>query len=127
MPSINAFDRLTDVDTPLRAKQELGGVSLLADWVLGTATITSVTAWRFWNRDPGNDREFIGLPITIASANLSQQRQVSQELRLGSNGTHALDYVLGALYFRQTIDMQGLQVQGPAASAFLLNPTSAAS
>jgi iron complex outermembrane receptor protein len=125
VPSTDAFDRVTDVDTPLRAKQELGGASLLANWDLGAATITSVSAWRFWHWDPSNDRDFIGLPITTVSANPSQQTQYSQELRIASNGTHTLDYVLGAFYFYQTIDTQGLQVQGPAASAFLLNPTSA--
>ena len=125
VPSTNAFDRVTDVDTPLRAKQELGGVSLLGNLDLGTSTITSVSAWRFWNWDPSNDRDFIGLPITTVSANPSQQTQYSQELRIASNGKHTLDYVLGAFYFYQTIDTQGLQVQGPAASAFLLNPTSA--
>jgi len=122
VPSTNAFDRRTDVDTDLRAKQELGGLSLLANWDLGGATLTSVSAWRFWNWDPSNDRDFIGLPITTVSANPSQQRQVSQELRIASNGDRVLDYVGGLFYFRQTIDTQGLQVQGPAASRFLLNP-----
>ncbi len=125
VPSTNAFDRVTDVDTDLRAKQELGGLSLVANWDLGASTLTSVTAWRFWHWDPSNDRDFIGLPITTVSANPSQQSQFSQELRIGSNGTTAVDYTLGAFYFYQEIDTQGLQVQGPAASAFLLNPTSA--
>lgn len=124
-PSTNAFDRLTDLDTPLRARQELGGVSLVANLDLGAATLTSVSAWRFWNWDPSNDRDFIGLPITTVSANPSQQRQWSQELRIASNGKRAVDYVAGLFYFHQTIDTQGLQVQGPAASRFLLNPTSA--
>ncbi len=125
VPSTNAFDRVTDVDTPLQAKQQLGGVSLLANWDIGAATITSVSAWRFWDWDPSNDRDFIGLPVTTVSANPSQQEQYSQELRIASNGEHALDYVLGAFSFYQTIDTQGLQVQGRSASAFLLNPTGA--
>ena len=125
VPSTDAFDRVTDVDTPLRARQKLGGASMVANWDLGPATLTSVTAWRFWNWDPSNDRDFIGLPITTVSANPSQQDQYSQELRLGSNGKHAIDYTVGLFYFYQTIDTQGLQVQGPAASAWLLNPTSA--
>jgi iron complex outermembrane receptor protein len=124
--STDPFDRVADVDTRLQAKQELGGLSLVGNLDLGGATLTSVTAWRFWHWLPSNDRDFIGLPITTVSANPSQQSQFSQELRIGSNGEHALDYVLGAFYFYQTIDTQGLQVQGPAASAFLLNPTSAA-
>ena len=125
VPSTDPFDRVTDVDSDLRAKQELGGLSLVADWDVGPATLTSVTAWRFWHWLPSNDRDFIGLPITTVSANPSQQSQFSQELRIASNGTRTIDYVLGAFYFYQTIDTQGLQVQGPAASAFLLNPTSA--
>ena len=122
VPSTNRFDRVTDVDSPLRAKQELGGVSLLANWDLGGSTLTSITAYRFWNWDPSNDRDFIGLPITIVSANPSQQRQVTQEFRLASSGARRLDYVVGAFYFYQTIDTQGQQVQGTAASRFLLNP-----
>ncbi|WP_375250025.1 TonB-dependent receptor, partial [Sphingomonas sp.] len=121
-PSRNAFDRLTDVDTPLQARQELGGTSLVANWDLGAATLTSVSAYRFWDWQPSNDRDFIGLPITTVSANPSQQKQWSQELRVASNGTHRFDYVAGLFYFYQTIDTQGLQVQGSAASRFLLNP-----
>ncbi|QKS01048.1 TonB-dependent receptor [Sphingomonas sp. CL5.1] len=126
VPSTDAFDRVTDVDTPLRAKQKLGGASAVANWDIGPATLTSVTAWRFWNWDPSNDRDFIGLPITTVSANPSRQDQYSQEIRLGSNGRHAIDYTVGLFWFHQTIDTQGLQVQGPAASAWLLNPASAA-
>ncbi|MCT8000493.1 TonB-dependent receptor [Sphingomonas sanguinis] len=122
VPSTNAFDRVTDVDTDLRAKQELGGLSLVANWDVGEATLTSVSAWRFWHWDPSNDRDFIGLPITTVSANPSQQSQVTQEIRIASNGKRTLDYVLGVFYFWQSIDTQGLQVQGPAASRFLLNP-----
>ncbi|TXC70370.1 TonB-dependent receptor [Sphingomonas ginsenosidivorax] len=125
VPSTDPFDRVTDVDTPLQAKQRLGGASLVGNLDLGAATITSVSAWRFWDWDPSNDRDFIGLPVTTVSANPSQQEQYSQELRIASNGKRRFDYVLGAFYFHQTIDTQGLQVQGRSASAFLLNPTSA--
>ena len=122
VPSTDPFDRLTDVDTALQAKQALGGVSLVANWDLGRATLTSISAYRFWDWQPSNDRDFIGLPITTVSANPSQQYQVTQELRIASNGTNRLDYVAGLFYFYQSIDTQGQQVQGPAASRFLLNP-----
>ncbi|MFZ8480595.1 hypothetical protein ACO1ND_14160, partial [Staphylococcus aureus] len=69
-----------------------------------------------------NDRDFIGLPITTVSQNQSQQEQESQEIRLASNGTNKLDYTVGAFLFDQTINTQGSQVQGSAASRFLLNP-----
>lgn len=121
-PSTDPFDRRTDVDTDLQAKQELGGASALANWNLGAGTLTSVTAWRFWHWNPSNDRDFIGLPITTVSANPSQQSQFTQELRFASDTKGTVDYTVGAFYFYQTVDTQGLQVQGPAASRFLLNP-----
>ncbi|WP_174296362.1 TonB-dependent receptor, partial [Sphingomonas bacterium] len=125
VPSTNAFDRVEDLDAVPRAKQKIGGTSLVANLDLGFATVTSVTAWRFWDWVPNSDRDYIGLPVTTVSANTSQQQQESQEVRLASNGKHAIDYVVGAFYFHQNVDTQGRQVQGPAASAYLLNPTSA--
>ena len=124
-PSFDAFDRVTDLDTPLRAFQEIGGVSLRAKWDVGPGTLTSVSAWRFWNWEPSNDRDFIGLPITTVSANPSKQRQYTQELRYAGTAGR-LDFVGGLFAFHQTIDTHGLQVQGPAASRYLLNPTSTA-
>ena len=80
-PSFNAFDRTTDADTPHRSYQDVGGVSLNVDWKTGPGTLTSITAWRFWDWNPSNDRDFLGLPVTTISANPSEQRQWSQELR----------------------------------------------
>ena len=121
-PSTNPFDRVTDLDADINSRQEVGGVSLVGNWDLGFATITSVSAWRYWDWKPANDRDFTGLPITTVSQNPSQQRQWSQELRLASNGKDRLQYTFGAFLFHQTIDTQGSQVQGSAASRWLLNP-----
>jgi iron complex outermembrane receptor protein len=123
-PSTNAFDRLTDLDTPLDALQEIGGVSLRAEWDLGPGTLTSVSAWRFWNWGPSNDRDFTGLPITTVSANPSRQNQWSQELRYAASGRR-LDYVAGLFAFGQRQHTTGAQEQGSAASRWLLNPASA--
>ncbi|WP_294391927.1 TonB-dependent receptor [uncultured Sphingomonas sp.] len=124
-PSTNPFDRATDLDADINSRQEVGGASLVANWDIGPATITSVTAWRYWDWQPANDRDFIGLPVTTVSQNPSQQDQVSQEIRIASNGDNRLGYTFGAYFFHQTIDTQGSQVQGSAASRYLLNPTSA--
>jgi iron complex outermembrane receptor protein len=121
-PSFDPFDRVTDLDASINSRQEVGGLSLVGSWDVGGATITSVTAWRYWDWQPANDRDFVGLPITTVSQNPSQQKQWSQELRLASNGDGKLNYTLGAFFFDQTIDTQGSQVQGPAASRWLLNP-----
>ncbi|WP_421847408.1 TonB-dependent receptor [Novosphingobium sp.] len=126
VPSTNPFDRMTDVDTPLRAKNDIGGVSLRARIDTGIGTLTSVTAWRYWDWDPSNDRDFLGLPITSKSQNPSHQDQYSQELRL-SGETGKLGYTLGAFGFYQKIRTLGLQQQGAAASKWLINPTNALS
>ena len=120
-PSTNPFDRVTDLDADLNAKQEMGGVSLVGNWDVGPATITSVSAWRYWDWKPANDRDFTGLPITTVSANPSHQTQVSQEFRIASNDKTSLQYTFGVFAFHQKINTNGLQVQGAAASRWLLS------
>lgn len=120
-PSTDAFDRLTDVDAPLAARNEHGGLSLRAEWDVGGGTLTSVTAWRYWDWGPANDRDFTGLPITTASNNPTKQDQYTQELRYAYAGT-GFDFVVGAFGFHQKLRTTGLERQGPAASRFTLNP-----
>jgi iron complex outermembrane recepter protein len=124
-PSTDPFDRVTDLDAEINSRQEMAGVSLVGNWDIGPATITSVSAWRYWDWTPANDRDFIGLPITTVSQNPSHQTQVSQELRIASNGEGRLQYTAGVFFFKQKISTDGSQVQGPAASRWLLNPSSA--
>jgi iron complex outermembrane receptor protein len=125
-PSFNPFDRVIDADTPHRSHQDVGGVALTVDWDVGPGTLTSVTAWRFWDWNPSNDRDFIGLPVTTISANPSEQRQWSQEIRYAGDVSPQLNFVAGFYAFHQTIDSAGLQEQGAAAARFLLAPTAAA-
>ncbi|MCL6251522.1 TonB-dependent receptor [Altererythrobacter sp. KTW20L] len=122
--STNPFDRLTDVDASLNAGNEIGGGSVRAIWDTGPGTLTSITAYRYWNWLPENDRDFTGLPINTASNNPSQQKQYTQELRYAHVGD-SYDFLIGAFAFRQEVRTQGLTRFGPAASRWLLNPTSA--
>lgn len=121
-PSTNPFARVADLDTPLRALNEVGGVSLKAVVDTGIGSVTSITAWRFWHWDPSNDRDYTGLPVTTVSQNPSQQHQITQEIRLTHEGKK-FDFTLGVFGFDQTVRTEGLQVQGAAASKWLLKPT----
>ncbi|MEE4453185.1 TonB-dependent receptor [Novosphingobium resinovorum] len=116
-PSTDPFDRLTDLDTDLRAKNKIGGASLRVKWELGAGALTSITAWRFWDWDPSNDRDFTGLPIVALSQNPSQQDQYTQELRYNYS-SDKIDFVVGAFGFYQRIDTQGTEAQGSASSAW---------
>ena len=43
--------------------------------------LTSVTAWRYWDWGPKNDRDFTGLPVYTRVNNPTKQNQYTQELR----------------------------------------------
>ncbi|CAN5120358.1 TonB-dependent receptor [soil metagenome] len=125
-PSTYPYDRVTDIDADLGVRTSEGGVSAIADWDIGTATITSVSAWRFWNWDAANDRDYTGIPIQITQHIPSRQDQYSQELRIASNGDHPLTYVAGLYYFNQKITGQPISIYGPAAAYWLIGPTTGA-
>jgi iron complex outermembrane receptor protein len=117
--SRNPFDRLTDIDASLNAGNKIGGASLKVKWDVGPGTFTSITAWRFWDWRPENDRDFTGLSIVAKSQNPSQQDQYSQEFRYNYSGD-TIDFVLGAFGFKQRIDTQGVEQQGINASRWNL-------
>ncbi len=125
-PSTNPYDRLTDIDAPLAVKTSEGGVAGTADWNIGPATITSISAWRFWNWDAANDRDYTGLPIQLIQRIPSRQDQLSQELRIASNGEHAFSYVAGLYYFRQVLSGHPNSVYGPYAAPWLIGKTTGA-
>ncbi len=124
-PSFNAFDRKTDVDTPLRSFQDLGGATLNIDWKAGPGRLTSTSAWRYWNWNPSSDRDFIGLPVTTISAAPSRQRQWTEEVRYAGDLSPRVTFIVGAFAFRQALhaDPAFKQEQGAAAARFLLAPT----
>ncbi|WP_367272098.1 TonB-dependent receptor [uncultured Caulobacter sp.] len=126
VPSTDPFARVTDVDAELNAGNKIGGVSAKAVWNVAGGTLTSVTAWRFWDWKPQNDRDFLGLSIVAKSQNPSQQDQYSQELRYNRE-TKAYDLVVGAFAFQQRIDTQGTEQQGTAASRWNIAPSNALS
>ena len=115
------FDRLTDIDADLSAGNKIGGLGARVRWDIGDGTLTSVSAWRFWDWVPANDRDFTGLPITTKSQNPSQQNQYTQELRY-NYGSGPVDFVVGLFGFHQTVRTQGTEALGSAASRWLLNP-----
>jgi iron complex outermembrane recepter protein len=122
VPSRNVYDRLTDIDASLNAGNKIGGVSLRVKWDVGPGTFTSITAWRFWDWKPENDRDFTGASVVAKSQNPSQQDQYSQEFRYNYEGDK-IDFVAGVFAFRQRIDTQGTEQQGIDATRYSLAPS----
>jgi iron complex outermembrane receptor protein len=119
-PSLDPYDRLADIDAPLGVDTNEGGVAAIVDWNLGATTLTSVSAWRYWNWDAANDRDYTSLSIQTLQHIPSRQDQYSQELRLASSGTRRVDYVAGLYWFAQTITGEPITQYGPVATYWLL-------
>jgi len=126
LPSLNAFDRKIDHDTPWRSGQDLGGISINADAKIGSGTFTSTTAWRFWNWDPSNDRDFTGLQVLAKSQNPSRQTQVTHEVRYAGQLTSRINGVAGVFFIDQTSKTHGIEESGNAQWRFSQNNTNTA-
>ena len=114
--SFDPFDRKVSADSPYQANMKSYGVSAQIDWETQNHALTSITAWRAWDWNPGNDLDHTSLPVLTAANQANRQRQFSQELRLASTGRNTVDYVVGAYYFWQTIRGYGLTGYGAAAA-----------
>ncbi|WP_353127179.1 TonB-dependent receptor [Parapedobacter pyrenivorans] len=104
LPSRNPFDRLIDHDTPWQSGQDLGGVSANVDVKVGPGTLTSTTAWRYWNWMPSNDRDFTGLQGLALSQAPSRHEQWSQEVRWAGDFSPNLSAVVGLFAFGQSLN-----------------------
>lgn len=124
LPSLNAFDRKIDHDTPWRSGQDMGGLSLNIDTKIGGGTLTSTTAWRFWNWDPSNDRDFTGLQVLAKSQNPTRQTQFTQEVRYAGQLTSKISGVVGAFFIDQTSQTDGTEESGNAQWRFAQSTTS---
>jgi len=121
-PIINPFARQADTNSPIHANQETGGISAEADWSLPKVTLTSISAWRFWNWWPANDSDYTPLSVLTLAQNGDYQRQFSQEFRVASAGANKIDYVGGLYLYHESTSARVAQQYGNAASAFLLSP-----
>ncbi len=120
-PSRNVYDRLSDIDADLTIDTQDGGVSAIAEWDFDAVTLTSVTAWRYWQWDVANDRDYTGIPIQMVQRIPSRQDQYSEELRVGSNGDGRFGYVAGVYFFSQEISGTPISIYGPEAAYWLLS------
>lgn len=126
LPSLNAFDRKIDHDTPWISNNDLGGVSLNADLKIGPGTLTSTTAWRYWKWEPSNDRDFTGLQSLAKSNNYSKHQNWSQEVRYAGQLSEKLSGVVGVFYINQEVqtDPVAIEESGSATWRFSQSTTS---
>ena len=111
LPSRNPFDRKVDHNTPWRSGNDLGGASLNMDLKLGAGTLTSTSAWRYWNWDPSNDRDFTALSVLSKSQATSKHKQWSQEIRYAGNFFSNLSGVFGVFAIGQNLDTDPFHIE----------------
>jgi iron complex outermembrane receptor protein len=102
-PKIDPFSREINTNTPWRHNQSIGVISLNLYYKIGGGTLTSTTAWRFWNWDPTNDRDFSELSALTKSQGNSRHDQYSQEIRYAGNITDKLSGVIGVFALAQNL------------------------
>lgn len=124
LPSRNAFDRKIDHDVPWNSATDLGGVSLNVDSKIGPGTLTSTTAWRYWNWDPSNDRDFTGLKALAKSQNPAKHKSWSQEVRYAGEFSSRLSGVVGLFYISQEVKITGTEESGKDQWRFSQSSTS---
>jgi len=111
LPSLNAFDRKIDHDTPWRSGNKFGGTSINLETKIGGGTLTSITAWRFWKWNPSNDRDFTGLQALSKSQGFSKHQQWSQEVRYAGNFSSKLSGVFGVHAIGQEVKSDPVQIE----------------
>lgn len=125
LPSLNAFDRKIDHDASWNSGNQLGGASLNVDSKIGPGTLTSTTAFRYWNWEPSNDRDFTGLESLAKSQNPAKHRNWSQEVRYAGQFSSKLSGVVGLFYIDQEVKINGSEVSGKDQWRFVKSSTSA--
>lgn len=116
---------MIDTGTPWRSGNDIGGASLNLEAALGSGTLTSTTAWRFWAWDPSNDRDFTALQVGTLSQAPSKHRQWTQELRWAGDLGERLSGVFGLYGFTQDLrtDPVHTEAVGIDYFRFIWNPS----
>ncbi|HHX82052.1 MAG TPA: TonB-dependent receptor [Pseudomonadaceae bacterium] len=128
-PSRDPFDRLIDHNTTWRSGNDIGGLSLNIDHEIFGGTLTSTSAWYFWDWRPSNDRDFLGLDSLAKSEAPSDHEQWTQEFRWTGDLSDKVSGVFGLFAIQQELESDPVhrEEMGSDQWRFLApNPASAA-
>jgi hypothetical protein len=95
------------------------------DSKIWSGTLTSTTAWRFWNWDPSNDRDYTALRVGTLSHAPSKHEQFTQEIRWAGDLSSRLSAVFGLYGFVQKLETDPVHTEEVGADdfRFVWNPS----
>ncbi len=107
--NFNTFDReiaVTEGRAPASPTKDWG-LSLQADWDLGFANLTSITAYRDYKSELYGDTDFTNIDILYREAGSGREfKTFSQELRLQGNAFNdRVDWLVGGYYADESLDV----------------------
>ncbi len=122
-PGYDPFSRKALINADEYYEMENGGVSLQGDYDLNGFTLTSISAWRFWDWYPHNlALNLVPRDIYYDNTQGDWQRQASQEFRITSPTGGPVDYTAGLYYFYQDMPGPGLLSLGPDFPIYTVSP-----
>lgn len=98
VPNNDAFDYKNNVDVDSNFDLESDSINIKLDYELGTATLTSLTAWSDYDYITSTDADRSDLALLAIVDDTYTGEQYSQELRLTSDLDGPLQYMLGAFF-----------------------------
>jgi iron complex outermembrane receptor protein len=100
---VPAVDPTADITNNLsNTRTTQGGAAVTVDYDIDWATLTSISAWRFWQFNPPQDSD--GSPLDIYDNEaISRSNQFSEELRLASDGQNWLDWQTGLFLYHSNL------------------------
>jgi iron complex outermembrane receptor protein len=100
----NNLDSTNDVEN--------SGLSVQADYALGFADLTSITAYRSSKLKTDQDSDFTSADLLARNSNDTDIDTFTQEIRLTSNGDGAVDWMVGGFYFDESVDIENQILYG---------------
>lgn len=87
-------------------KIDNGGLSFQGDIDLGEVQLTSITAYRESKLDTNQDSDFTSADLIGRNANKTDIQTFTQEFRVSSSGVGKVDWMLGAFYFDEKVEIE---------------------
>ncbi|MBL4838307.1 MAG: TonB-dependent receptor, partial [Kordiimonadaceae bacterium] len=111
-------DQVTFVSGDVISQLTTKGISGHWDVESDDFALTSITAYRKYDEFQDFDADFTDLPLNKSRQETKGYSTFTQEIRLTSTGDNTIDWMVGAYYLDQDLDITASTLQGPLLRGF---------